>query len=97
MFRPNFGPFIGIWGIPDQNKNESLHKTDCCNVLSDQSKIVACLYKWSTVHGGSGGSVNYYTCHLYMHFTTPLVLNCVLYTRRATVQFYTETVNPTTT
>ena len=21
--------------IPDQNKNESLHKTDCCNVLSD--------------------------------------------------------------
>ena len=21
MFRPNFDPFIGIWGIPDQNKN----------------------------------------------------------------------------
>ena len=35
MFRPNFDPFIGIWGIPDQNKNESLHKTDCRNVLSD--------------------------------------------------------------
>ena len=35
MFRPNFDPFIGIWGSPDQNKNESLHKTDCCNVLSD--------------------------------------------------------------
>ena len=35
MFRPNFGPFKGIWGIPDENKNESLHKTDCCNVLSD--------------------------------------------------------------
>ena len=35
MFRPNFDPFIDIWGSPDQNKNESLHKTDCCNVLSD--------------------------------------------------------------
>ena len=29
MFRPNFDPFIGIWGIPDQNKNESLNKTEC--------------------------------------------------------------------
>ena len=35
MFRPHFDPFIGIWGIPDQYKNESLHKTDYCNVLSD--------------------------------------------------------------
>ena len=35
MFRPNFDPLIGIWGIPYQNKNESLHKTDTCNVLSD--------------------------------------------------------------
>ena len=35
MFRANFDPFIGIWGSPDQNKNESLHKTDCRNVLSD--------------------------------------------------------------
>ena len=35
IFRPNFDPFIDIWGFPDQNKNESLHKTDCCNVLSD--------------------------------------------------------------
>ena len=35
MFWPNFGPFIGIWGIPDENKNESLHKTECCNLLSD--------------------------------------------------------------
>ena len=35
MFRPNCGPFIGICGIPDPNKNESLHKTDCCNVLSE--------------------------------------------------------------
>ena len=37
MFSPNFDPLICIWGIPDQNNNDSLHKTDCCNVLSDCS------------------------------------------------------------
>ena len=35
MFRPKFDPFIAIWVIPDQNKNISLHKTDCFIVLSD--------------------------------------------------------------
>ena len=35
MFRPHFDPFMGIWGIPDQHKNESLHKNDCCIVLSE--------------------------------------------------------------
>ena len=35
MFRQNFDPFIGIWGISDQNKTESLHKTECYIVLSD--------------------------------------------------------------
>ena len=35
MFRPNLEPFVGIWGIPDQYKSESLHKTDYCNVPSD--------------------------------------------------------------
>ena len=35
MLRPKLYPFIVIWVIADQNKNESLHKTDCCNVLSD--------------------------------------------------------------
>ena len=34
MFRPHFDPFIGIWVIPDQHINESLHKTDYRNVLS---------------------------------------------------------------
>ena len=35
MLRPKVNPFIVIWVIPDQNQNESLHETDCCNVLSD--------------------------------------------------------------
>ena len=35
MFRFNFNTLTGIWGIPDLNKNESLHKTDSCNVLSN--------------------------------------------------------------
>ena len=34
-FRPNSDTFRGIFGLPGQNQNESLHKTDCCNVLSD--------------------------------------------------------------
>ena len=35
MFTPNSYQFWGIWGPPSENKNESWHKTDCCNVLSD--------------------------------------------------------------
>ena len=35
MFTPHYDPFIGICEITDQYKNESLHKTDCRNVLSD--------------------------------------------------------------
>ena len=35
MFWPIFDPLKGIWGIPDQNNDESLHKTDCFNLLSD--------------------------------------------------------------
>ena len=35
MFTPNSDQFRGIWGPPSENKNESWHKTDCCNVLSD--------------------------------------------------------------
>ena len=31
---PKFNP-LKVWLIPDQHTNESLHKTDCCNVLSD--------------------------------------------------------------
>ena len=34
-FGPHFDLFKGIWGIHNQYKNENLHKTDCCNVLSD--------------------------------------------------------------
>ena len=30
MFRPNSDKFRGIFGLPGQNQNESLHKTDCC-------------------------------------------------------------------
>ena len=33
MFRFNFNPLTSIWGIPDQIKNESLHKTDCCQIV----------------------------------------------------------------
>ena len=35
MFRPNLDMSRGIFGLPGRNKKESLHKTDCCNVLSD--------------------------------------------------------------
>ena len=35
MFRPNSDTLRGIFGLPGQNQNKSLHKTDCCNVLSD--------------------------------------------------------------
>ena len=37
MFRRNSDTFKGIFGLPGQNQNESLHKTDSCNVLSDCS------------------------------------------------------------
>ena len=35
MFRPNFDPFIGIWGIPDQNKMKAYTKLTvvmCCQI-----------------------------------------------------------------
>ena len=32
MFRPTSDTFRGIFGLPEQNQNESLQKTDCCNV-----------------------------------------------------------------
>ena len=35
MFTPNSDQFRGIWGPPSENKNESWHKTDRCNVLSE--------------------------------------------------------------
>ena len=35
MFMPKFDPVIVIWVISDQNKSESLHKTDCFTVVSD--------------------------------------------------------------
>ena len=33
-FRTNLDPFVGVFRLPSGNNNESLHKTDCCNVLS---------------------------------------------------------------
>ena len=30
MFMPNLDTFRGIFGLPSQNQNESLHKSDCC-------------------------------------------------------------------
>ena len=33
MFRPNSDTLRGILGLPGQNQNERLHKTDRCNVL----------------------------------------------------------------
>ena len=35
MFRSNLDVFIDICGLPDQYKNESWHKTDHRNVVSD--------------------------------------------------------------
>ena len=35
MFRPILDKFRGIFTLPGKNKNESLHKTDCFNVVSD--------------------------------------------------------------
>ena len=34
MFRHLLDTFIGGWEVPGQNKNESWHKIDCCNVAS---------------------------------------------------------------
>ena len=34
-FRPHLDMSRGVFGLPGTNKNESLHKTDCCNVLSN--------------------------------------------------------------
>ena len=36
MFRPNFDPLIGIWGVRDLYKIESLHKLTvvmCCQIF----------------------------------------------------------------
>ena len=35
MFKPHLNALIGVWGVPDRNQNESLHKTDYCDVVSD--------------------------------------------------------------
>ena len=35
LFKCSSEPFIDVWDSLDENKNESWHKTDCCNVLSD--------------------------------------------------------------
>ena len=35
MLRPNLDMPRGFFWFPGRNKNESLHKTDCSNVLSD--------------------------------------------------------------
>ena len=35
MFRPHLDMFWGVIGLPGKDPNESLHKTDCCNVLLD--------------------------------------------------------------
>ena len=40
MFRPHLNKFIDVWEVPDENLNESWHKTDYCNVLSDLLKEV---------------------------------------------------------
>ena len=39
LFRPNLNMFIDVWDSLDENKDESWHKTDCCNVLSDLAAI----------------------------------------------------------
>ena len=35
IIRLHLDMFIVICGLPDQYKNESWHKTDCCYVVSD--------------------------------------------------------------
>ena len=35
IFGPHLIAFIGVWGVPDQNKNLIWHQTDYCNVVSD--------------------------------------------------------------
>ena len=35
ILRPHLNTFIGICGVPDENNNERLQKTDCHNVVSD--------------------------------------------------------------
>jgi|TARA_B110000881_G_C18091237_1_gene278303 hypothetical protein len=35
ILRTHLNTFIGICGVPDENNNERLQKTDCHNVVSD--------------------------------------------------------------
>ena len=37
MLMPPLGVFNNVYGLPNQNKNVSLHQTKCLNVLSDIS------------------------------------------------------------
>ena len=70
MFRPHLNMFIGVWGVPDWNQNESWHKIDYCDVVSDfwlkvHSPILrpiplAAIYSRST-----------YYCHLSMASDRP--------------------------
>ena len=41
MYRPYFDMSRGVLGLPGKNKSNSLHKTECCNVLSDLTAIFA--------------------------------------------------------
>ena len=34
MFKPHLDVFIDGWGHPHQYKNESLHKTECSDLVS---------------------------------------------------------------
>ena len=35
ILRPNLETFRGVWGFHDQLQNESWHKTDCRNMVSE--------------------------------------------------------------
>ena len=60
---PNLEAFRGVWGFHDLLQNESGHKTDCCNMVSeiwleDQRAIwrpfpAAAIYSWATSLPGS--------------------------------------------
>ena len=39
LFRPNSDTLRGIFELPGQNQNKSLHKTDCCNVIVARKSV----------------------------------------------------------
>ena len=63
MLRPHLVVFIDLCGLPHQYKNESGHKTDCCNEVSDFHRIfmVSLQRHLATISAGDGAAAGLWT------------------------------------